>query len=84
MLKYTPTKARAQASSFGFQKSQARPQATSGQAQGLAWPGLWPQAGASTSLECVGEGKVLGPVHIYPRPERNQTEPQKTAEDWCF
>ena len=53
-----PTKAGAQAGSLGFQKSQARPKATSGQAQGLAlpsffwlaWPGFWPQAGAGTSL----------------------------------
>jgi hypothetical protein len=33
MLKYTPTKAKAQAGGFGFQKSQARPKSDSGQAQ---------------------------------------------------
>ena len=43
MLKYIPTKARAQAGGFGFQKSQARPKAASIQAQGPAWPGFfWP------------------------------------------
>ena len=48
--KYIPTKAGAQAGGFGFQKSKAGPKAASGQAQGPAWPGFWPQAGASTSL----------------------------------
>ena len=45
--KYIPTKAGAQAGGLGFQKSQARPKAASGQAQGpglarlfLAWLGL--------------------------------------------
>ena len=45
-----PTKAGAQAGGLGFQKLQAGPKATSGQAQGLAWPGFWPQARAGTSL----------------------------------
>ena len=40
---YVPTKARAQASGFGFQKLQAGPKAASSQAQGPAWPGFfWP------------------------------------------
>ena len=38
-----PTKAGAQAGGLGFQKLQAGPKATSGQAQGLAWPSFfWP------------------------------------------
>ena len=41
ILKYVPTKARAQAASFGFQKSQARPSAgPSFTWLFLAWPGL--------------------------------------------
>ena len=40
---YVPTKARAQAGGFGFQKLQAGPKAASSQAQGPAWPGFfWP------------------------------------------
>ena len=48
---YLHTKAGAQADGFGFQKYQAGPKAGSGQAQGPAWPGFWPQAGAGTSLQ---------------------------------
>ena len=43
ILKYVPTKARAQAAGFGFQKLQAGPKAASGQVQGPAWLGFfWP------------------------------------------
>ena len=41
MDSYIPTKAGAQASGFGFQKSPARPKADSGQVKGSAWPGFF-------------------------------------------
>ena len=54
----------AQATGSGLLKIQARPKAISGQRSGpaffgLAWPGLWPQAGAGTSLVRI---EILGNV----------------------
>ena len=63
MLKYIPTKARAQAGGFGFQKLQARPKAASIQAQGPAWPGFWPQVGAGTSL--ANTSRALGMFSFF-------------------